>query len=237
MSTRKRLNVKPVLVYLQSTLHSPTGTILAPGRRREIARLVAEGHVPLVEDLALADLAWRLRPAHRDRRPHASVAVVGSLSDVLGWPPGRLLARSGTVGTAIRPDQGHPRPRLLGAQPAAGRAPAPRSLRERLDPAAHRRSPSPPRCPGRSAAPEAAVMDLDRAQRGSLPLGQDPRRLVGGIRPTRPRHGVAVATPQALSATNSHLDRLRLSFAGSPHELEEGVHRLAFTWKSAGFRQ
>src|SRR5438067_129182 len=75
------LAVRPALVYLQSTVQSPTGSILPASRRRQIAALVADSHVPLVEDLALADLAWRDAPAPIAAEiPHASVAVVGSLS-------------------------------------------------------------------------------------------------------------------------------------------------------------
>jgi len=46
------------------------------------------------------------------------------------------------------------------------------------------------------------------------------------------RFGVAVATPGALSPSNDHDDRLRLSFAGPPEELEEGVRRLATAWSA-----
>src|SRR5437588_1917956 len=55
---RSALADRPALVYLQSTLHSPTGVVLAEGRRDAIATLLAEARVPLVEDIALAGLAW-----------------------------------------------------------------------------------------------------------------------------------------------------------------------------------
>ena len=44
------------------------------------------------------------------------------------------------------------------------------------------------------------------------------------------RHGVAVATAEALSVTGEHRDRLRLSFAGAPDDLTTGVARLAAAW-------
>ena len=44
------------------------------------------------------------------------------------------------------------------------------------------------------------------------------------------RHGVAVATADALSVTGAHADRIRLSFAGPPDDLREGVARLAAAW-------
>jgi DNA-binding transcriptional MocR family regulator len=48
------------------------------------------------------------------------------------------------------------------------------------------------------------------------------------------RHGVAVATPGALSSSGVHGDRIRLSFAGPPEELEEAVSRLAAAWRRRG---
>src|SRR5207248_331718 len=53
---------RPALVYLQSTLHSPTGVVLSESRRHHIAGLITDARVPLVEDLALADLAWEPAP-------------------------------------------------------------------------------------------------------------------------------------------------------------------------------
>jgi DNA-binding transcriptional MocR family regulator len=44
------------------------------------------------------------------------------------------------------------------------------------------------------------------------------------------RHGVAVATSQALSASGDHGDRIRISFSGPPDVLEEGVSRLVSAW-------
>src|SRR5205814_4945399 len=38
------LAVRPALVYLQSTVQSPTGSILPASRRRQIAALVADSH-------------------------------------------------------------------------------------------------------------------------------------------------------------------------------------------------
>jgi len=85
---------------------------------------------------------------------------------------------------------------------------------------------------------------LDDALRRHLPGWRwDPPR--GGLslwvdigRPSEPfaqhalRHGVAVATPGALSASGDHDTRVRLSFAAEPAELEEGVARLTRAWGS-----
>jgi DNA-binding transcriptional MocR family regulator len=46
------------------------------------------------------------------------------------------------------------------------------------------------------------------------------------------RDGVAVATAEALSPSSAYPDRIRLSFSAPEPELEEGVARLARTWRT-----
>jgi DNA-binding transcriptional MocR family regulator len=42
------------LIYVQSCVHNPTGTVLAPGRRRRLARIAEQHQVVVVDDTALA---------------------------------------------------------------------------------------------------------------------------------------------------------------------------------------
>src|SRR5205085_6853713 len=88
--------------------HSPTGVLLSESRRRRIAALITEARVPLVEDLALADLTWGHDWAPAPIAAHcndASVAVVGSLSKLfwgglrIGWvrAPAPLATRFARV--------------------------------------------------------------------------------------------------------------------------------------------
>ena len=228
------LTDRPALVYLQSTVQSPTGAILSDGRRREIARLLEDAKVPLVEDLALADLAWRSAPPPiaayvRD----ASVAVLGSLSKRywgglrLGWvrAPAALAVRFARVK----------------ATQDLGSSAVSQVLAERL-----LRAPE----PERRRYLEGLVGDL-RSRYDTLagalrerlpdwtwdePAGglsiwvRLPSPTAEGFAQTALRHGVAVATAPALSPSDTHTDRIRLSFSGPAPELVEGVNRLASAW-------
>lgn len=224
----------PALVYLQPTVHSPTGTLLAPGRRREVARLLGAARVPLVEDHALSGLAWVEAPP-----PIASfagahpTAVVGSLSKLL-W--GGLR-----VGFVRAPEPVALRLARVKATHDLGSSVVSQLLAERL--LAH---------PGLSGVLAARAAELRRrydlltgllAAEG-LPWTWD--EPVGGlsvwVRLPDPvaeplaqvalRHGVAVATAEALSPSSAHADRIRLSFAGPEDDLREGVRRLATAWRS-----
>jgi DNA-binding transcriptional MocR family regulator len=225
---------RPALVYLQSTVQSPTGAILRDGRRREIARLLQDARVPLVEDLALADLAWHPAPPPiaayaRD----ASVAVLGSLSKRywgglrLGWvrAPAALAVRFARVKATqdlgssavsqvlaerlLRAPEGEQR-RYLGGLLG--------ELRDRYDTLA------------------GALRERLPAWRWDEPAGglsiwvQLPSSTAEVFAQTALRHGVAVATAPALSPSAAHPDRIRLSFSGPPSELVEGVDRLASAW-------
>ncbi|MEY2453199.1 MAG: hypothetical protein QOD92_2773 [Acidimicrobiaceae bacterium] len=226
---------RPALVYLQSTLHSPTGVVLSETRRRRIAALIRAARVPLVEDLALADLAWH--PAPPPIASHcgdASVAVVGSLSKLfwgglrIGWvrAPAPLATRFANV--KATQDLGSSAVSQLLAERLLHSLQAPAStyvdrLREQL---------------------RARYETLTFALSTSLPSWSWDQP-AGGLSlwvrlpiPTAEafaqaalRHGVAVATAPALSPSTRHTNRLRLSFSGPPDQLEEGVRRLADAWE------
>lgn len=224
---------RPALVYLQSTLHSPTGAVLDADRRRTIATLLARTRVPLVEDLALADLAWQDGPepiaAHA---PEAPIAVVGSLSKLF-W--GGLR-----VGFLRAPEPLALRFARIKATQDLGTSAVSQLLAERL-----LRSAPPTELRRRQTTElQHRYEVLAEALRRRLPEWRwHPPR--GGLsvwvdigRPSEPfaqhalRHGVAVATPGALSPSDRYDTCLRLSFAGQPEELEEGVARLSVAWNA-----
>ncbi len=227
------LDHRPALVYLQSTLHSPTGTVLTAERRHQIAAMLTEAHIPLVEDLALADLAWvDTPPPIASQAPDASIAVVGSLSklfwgglrlgfvrapDPLALRFARIKATQDLGTSAISQVVGE---RLL-------RAPLPETLRqERADElrsrydlladALHRHLPD-----WQWTPPHGGLSIWVDTGEPSEPFAQHSLR-----------HGVAVATPSALSASGDHDTFLRLSFASQPDTVREGVARLAQAWKT-----
>jgi DNA-binding transcriptional MocR family regulator len=229
------LDDRPALVYLQSTVHSPSGVVLSDSRRRKIAALIREARVPLVEDLALADLAWEPAPPPiASYCTDASVAVVGSLSKLfwgglrIGWvrAPAGLATRFANVkathdlgSSAVSQVLAE---RLLHSLAAPGSTYVHRlraQLRSRHDTltlALTERLPS---------------WTWDRPAGGLSIWVRLPTPTAEAFAQAAVRHGVAVATASALSPSTRHTDRLRLSFSGPPELLEEGVRRLAETWQ------
>lgn len=86
-------------VYLQPTLHNPLGTTMPPGRRAELAAVLADLDVPVVEDRVYA----YLRPAPAPLAAHAPdrTVVVDSLT--------KRVAPGLTVGYLVVPPALHPR--------------------------------------------------------------------------------------------------------------------------------
>jgi DNA-binding transcriptional MocR family regulator len=224
---------RPALVYLQSTVHSPTGVVLSDSRRRKIAALITEARVPLVEDLALADLAWEPPPPPiASDCTDASVAVVGSLSKLfwgglrIGWvrAPAPLAIRFANV--KATQDLGSSAvsqvlaERLLHSLTAPGSTYVDRlhtQLRSRYDTLTH------------ALAERLPTWTWDRPAGGLSLWVRLPTPTAESFAQEALRQGVAVATAPALSPSTRHADRLRLSFSGPPELLEEGVRRLAET--------
>ncbi|MCU1357638.1 MAG: GntR family transcriptional regulator [Acidimicrobiales bacterium] len=237
---RAALAAHPTLAYLQSGPHSPTGTLLSAYRRREVAKLVVEHRVPLVEDLALDGLRWG---APSDRRrgelplvashaPDHAVVVVGSFSKLFwaGLRVGFARAPDAVVGRLARVKATHDLGSSLVAQALALR------LLERSD-----------------HAEFVADRNATLARRASLLVDLLAEHLptwhvsrpTGGLSlwvalPAPTAHafaaaalqrGVAVATAEGLSAApGAHAGRLRLTFAVPDADLREAVHRLAAAW-------
>ena len=226
---------RPALVYLQPTVHSPTGVVLSASRRRTIAAVIEEARVPLVEDLALADLAWMTAPPPiASYCTNASVAVVGSLSKLfwgglrIGWvrAPAPLAVRFANV--KATQDLGSSAvsqvlaERLLEAVTAADSTYVDHlhaQLRSRYEVLAL------------ALAAELPSWMWEPPSGGLSIWVRLPTPTAEAFAQSALRHGVAVATATPLSPTTRHADRLRLSFSGPPELLREGVQRLAEAWR------
>jgi DNA-binding transcriptional MocR family regulator len=227
---RRALEARPALVYLQPTVQSPTGSVMPAARRRRLAELVREYRVPLVEDLALADLCWTTPPPPiASFCPDASVAVIGSLSKVL-WGGLRL-------GFVRAPEPLALRFARVKATADLGTSAVSQMVAERLlsgpDDIWDRRARQLRRRYQTLAA--ALGQQLGRwhwdEPAGGLSLwvsldGVDAERFAQAAL----RHGVAVATAGPLSVSGDHGDRIRLSFAAPPAVLRQGVERLRRAW-------
>jgi DNA-binding transcriptional MocR family regulator len=96
---------RPAVVYLQSGPHNPTGRLPSPARLRALAEVLDRHGATVIEDVALAELAYagRARPELADHCRKATVVTVESLSKVawgglrIGWfrAPAPLVEATG----------------------------------------------------------------------------------------------------------------------------------------------
>ena len=219
----------PGLVYAQPAVQSPTGSVMTRTAREALARAVVEAGVPLVEDRSLTGLAWdRVPPPVAASIPDHPVAVVGSLSKLL-WGGLRL-------GFVRAPEPVALRFARVKATHDLGTSVVGQLLAERLlrHPdievfLADRRRVLRSRYDALTDALRVHLPDWTWEEpRGGLSVWvRLPRPIAASLAQVALRHGVAVATAEALSGGADHPDRLRLSFAAPEADLREGVRRLA----------
>ncbi len=227
---------RPALAYVQSHGHNPTGSVLSDHRRRRVAELVTENRVPLVEDIALAGLAWGRGPG---RAVPPIAAAVGDHPAVVTGSLSKTFWSGLRVGYARAPEPVAARLARVKATQDLGSSSVSQLLAARL--LAHPDTPA--FLAHRNARLERRRRVLTEHLRGRLPEWRwdEP---AGGlslwVRLPTPnaervahlalRHGVAVATAEGLSPGGGHPDRLRLSFALPEPLLAEAVDRLAAAW-------
>jgi DNA-binding transcriptional MocR family regulator len=227
---------RPVLVYLQSGRHSPTGGRLSDHRRRVVAGWLADRRIPLVEDVALSSIDWSegSRPAPLAAHiPDHPVAVVGSLSKQFwaGLRVGFVRAPVPVAARLVRVKATHDlgsstvsQAMTLALLEHPGHA---RSLERRNVELARR-----------STLLVDLLADALPAWRCVAPEGglslwvQLPGPVAARFADAALHHGVAVATAEGLSLTGEHRDRLRLTFALPEPDLREAVSRLAAAWST-----
>jgi DNA-binding transcriptional MocR family regulator len=212
--------------------HNPTGARLAPNRRRDLAELVAERNIPLVEDNALENAPLdgeRVPPIAAYAPPGAPVLTAGSFSKVawgglrVGWMrgPAPLIGRM-TELKAVN-DLGSP----LFEQAIAAR------LVPNLDQMAddHRTMLN-----RNLAVVTGLLADLMPDWRWTTPTGgpslwvELPSGSASAYAQVALRFGVEVIPGDQMSPTGDDRRKLRLPYSAEPPVLEETMRRLARAW-------
>lgn len=224
----------PAVIYLMPTYHNPTGALLAANRRRDLAELVAEHGIPLIEDNALENAPLddeRLPPIAAFAPPDAPVLTAGSFSKA-AWGGLRVGWMRGPVGLITRMtelkamnDLGSP----LFDQAVAARI-VPHLEAMRVD---HREMLN-------------RNLDLVSDLLAELLPGWQWRRPKGGpslwielpsgnasaYTQVALRFGVEVIPGDQMSPTGDDRRKLRLPYTAEPPVLEETIRRLAQAWEA-----
>lgn len=223
----------PRLIYVQSTVHNPTGAVLPAGKRAALVRVAEQHRSILLDDTSLAETAFspeRPMPLAAYTRSER-VITIGSLSKLfwgglrLGWIRGaanviaRLAQMKGLsdLGTSLVSQQ-------IGL-----------ALFDVVEPTAV----------ARRAELTEGLAALCRLLRQHLPewTWQEPRggaslwvRLPSGdatgLAQVALRYGVAILPGAVFSAGGATDDHLRLPYALRPGVLSAGVARLAQAWEA-----
>ncbi len=223
--------VTPRAAYLCPTFHSPTGVFLTERRRRELARVIDETGLALIEDNALADTSLGTTPP----APIAAFArtgaviTIGTMSKVfwgglrVGWirAPEPLVDRlvrlkvmadhgSSIVSQvlALRLLPGIDQVKAMRQAQALERLELVRSLIGRLIP----------------------DWTWNRPDGGLLLWIRLPRGDATEFAQVALRHGVAVVPGSAASPDGTMTEFLRFPFAQDPAVYQEAVPRLAQAW-------
>ena len=218
--------------YVMPTYHNPVGVVMPERERREVVAVTTELHLPLVEDLTLADLSLDGQeppPPIATFAGEVPVLTIGSLSKLmwgglrLGWirAPEEVVLRLAKVKLVM--DHGS----SLVTQCVAAR------LFERVDEI---------RAERRRLARER--LDLLMAELREHVPGWTWNEPAGGLALwvrlpygsaqafayVAARHGVDVVPGGASAISSGFDDHLRIPFVAEPEVLREGVRRLAAAW-------
>jgi DNA-binding transcriptional MocR family regulator len=222
----------PRLFYLAPHFHNPTGTILPADRRATIAELSASRRLPVLEDLAMADVVLDdvdLPPAIAAYDSEAPVYTLGSTAKLywaglrVGWVRSPRDATSRTLAVKTVADLG---------SPLVSQLLAVRLLERRSEVQAERRAELRPRRDHLVALLGTHLPDWSfLVPAGGLSLWCTlPRGNAEEFAELAARHGVTVVPGPALSVDEGNRRSLRLVYAGPDADLDEGVRRLAQAW-------
>ena len=223
---------RPKLLYVQAGPHNPTGRVPSRGRVRGLAALLDRHDTVVLEDAALAELAFggRVRPELVDLCRRATVVSIGSLSKVawgglrVGWmrAPAPLIER--TMHLRLVGDLGASVPSQLFAL----------KLLPHLDELAARRRADLAATIERAATRLAADLPewhVNEPAGGSVLWAELP------VTDSRPfcqlarRHGVHVAPGSVARPGRLPDPHVRICVDRNWGLVEEGLRRLVFAWK------
>ncbi|MEX2487030.1 MAG: PLP-dependent aminotransferase family protein [Nitriliruptoraceae bacterium] len=224
----------PAMIYVAPHFHNPTGTVMPVERRMELGAIAAQSRTPVVEDLALADVAIDdidLPPPIAALCPEATVHTIGSTAKLFwaglrigwlrtpeSWAP-RMLA------TKTVADLGSP----LLSQLLVFR------LLDRIDDVkTQRREQLRPRRDQMCALLAEHLPDWSyRCPSGGLSLWVTlPHGNADEFADVAMRHGVAIVPGPALSVDEGNRRCLRLVYAHTEADIDEGVRRLVAAWEA-----
>ena len=224
----------PAAIYLMPSFHNPTGALLAANRRRDLAELVADHGVPLIEDNALENAPLdddRLPPIAAYAPPDAPVLTAGSFSKAawgglrVGWLRGPVPIITRLTELKAMSDLGSP----LFDQAIAARI-VPHLDDMRVD---HRD------ILNRNLALVSEMLrDLLPDWRWRRPKGgpslwvELPSGNASAYTQVALRFGVEVIPGDQMSPTGGDLRKLRLPYTAEPPVLTETIRRLAQAWQA-----
>lgn len=232
-AVRRLLNrTQARLVHLTPTFNNPTGTVTPAGERPRLARIAGEFQVPLIEDMALADL-WFGSPPPPPLAAHPSgglVVTVGSLSKLLwgglrlGWvcAPRHVIARLAQRKVVVDI-----------ASPVLDQLVAIRLLTRADEIAERRRRELRMRRDLLASLLGSLIPDWtwQRPEGGVCIWARLPKGDSRDFAAVALRHGVALVAGPQFAPGEAWTDHVRLPFTPEADQLEEGVQRLARAWK------
>ena len=222
----------PRLVYLVPDFHNPCGNVLSARRREEVARLAAEFHVPVVEDIVQREL-WLDEPPPppiATYNPDAPVLTVGSMSKVfwgglrVGWIRGSETTIARLARLKAVDDFGTPAiAQLISAkllpmidQTAAWRRTELRRQYQVLEDAVRQDLPD---------------WEMSRPAGGLSAWAKLPTPRADELVRRAEAFGVATVPGSTFAVDHHrHADRVRLPFVAPSNMIEEGIRRLAEAW-------
>ena len=224
----------PAAIYLMPTFHNPTGALLAANRRRDLAELVTEHRVPLIEDNALENAPLddeRLPPIAAYAPPGAPVLSAGSFSKAawgglrVGWLRGPAPLINRMIEIKTMNDLGSP----LFDQAVAARL-VPHLDAMRVD---HRDMLN-----RNLALVSDLLTELLSGWRWHRPKGgpslwiELPAGTASAYTQVALRFGVEVIPGDQMSPTGDDRRMLRLPYTAEPPVLTETIRRLALAWEA-----